>query len=59
MKNNGKGIRVCGNYKITVNKYLKAQSDNLPTVDALMVADNINNNECWTLAKVRGVKPDR
>lgn len=44
---------------MTETGFSQAQSDNLPTIDALMVAEYIKNNECLALAEVRGVKADR
>ena len=38
MKPNGKDIRVCANYKITVNKYLKDDNHPLPRIEELFAA---------------------
>ena len=39
--------------------FLKAQSDNLPLVDSLMVANFFSKNELFTSAKQRGVNAKR
>lgn len=38
LKANGKDIRVCANYKITVNKYLKDANHPLPRIDEIFTA---------------------
>lgn len=38
MKPNGKDIRICANYKITVNKYLKDANHPLPRIEDIFNA---------------------
>lgn len=39
--------------------YTKAQSDNLPRVDAIMVAQFLKNNSCFMSSEMKGVKTQR
>ncbi|KYM96997.1 hypothetical protein ALC62_12331 [Cyphomyrmex costatus] len=39
--------------------FVRAQSDNLPTVNIFMVTEFFKNNECFNVAESRGVKTDR
>ncbi|CAG9768249.1 unnamed protein product [Ceutorhynchus assimilis] len=36
--------------------YCKGQSDNLPRIDSFMVVTFLQNNPCFTLAEIKGVK---
>lgn len=36
--------------------FFKASSDNLPKIDAMMVADFFMNSECFAIGETRGAK---
>lgn len=41
---------------MTEEGFKKAQSDNLPCVDAIMVASFLKNSDCFVAAEIRGSK---
>ena len=44
---------------MTEQGYVKGQSDNLPEVDAMMVAEFFSSSGLFTSAEMRGVKAKR
>ena len=44
---------------MTDQGYLKRQSDNLPKVDSIMVAEFCSKSDVFSVAEIRGVKANR
>jgi hypothetical protein len=40
-------------------RFIKADSKNLPKVDVFMIGEYLNKNDCYNVAEVQGVKAQR